>query len=129
MKKMVEVEIKSPLEEINKFLENKNSIKLFSKGWELREKDDDIPPIETLEGIAKINNGLFLVDKALVGIYARGEVKTDYIVAFPLKYIKLAIELGLDTLYVFQKDYPCVCKKDSVDEIMVIAPKVNRGNE
>jgi hypothetical protein len=129
MKKMVEVEIKSPIEEINKFLENSKAKKLFFKGWELREKNDEVPPIETLEGVAKLNSDLFIVDKQLVGVFGKGEVKENYLVAFPLNYLKLAIELGMDTLYVFQKDYPCICKKDGVDEIMVIAPRVARGKE
>jgi len=132
MKKMIEVEIESQLNDINSFLSNKKVIKLFSTkpDWELREfGKDDIPNVKELKCIEKTNNNLFLVDRAMVSIYGKGEIKRDYLVAFPLQYLKLAIDLGFNTLYVYEKDYPCVCKVDETDEIMIIAPKVARGNE
>jgi hypothetical protein len=132
MKKMVEVEVESPLEEINNFLSNKKLIKLFTTrpNRELMEYGKgDIPNIENLKCIEKINSNLFLVEKAMVSMYGKAQIKKNYIVSFPLNYLKLAIEMGFDTLYVYEKDYPCVCGISGTDEIMVIAPKVARGDD
>lgn len=132
MKKTIEVEVESNLDEINNFLSNKKVIKLFSAkpGWELREiGKDNVPTLKELKGIEIVNSNLVLMDKAEVSVYAKGEIKRDYLASFSLEYLKIAIELGFDTVYLYEKDYPCICKTSGTDEIMIIAPKVARGDE
>ena len=122
----IEVEIPSPIEELNEFLSNRKAVKLLQKGFDIRTVDDDIPHISNLKGVKKVTSPLFLVDKTMVSIYCKGTIDKEKIIAtFPLSHVKLAIELGMETINIMEKDYPCICADD--DELLIIAPIV--GNK
>jgi hypothetical protein len=118
---MIEVEVEDTLEDLKAFLDNKIAKKVILKDWDLTRYGDS-PPIGELDGVADCEKKFVFVDKSVTRIYAKGKAKDDYIACFDLKFLKEAVDLGFEKVYIFKKDYPCICVKDS--NILVIAPRV-----
>jgi hypothetical protein len=129
MKKKIEVEVdvvdnKEQLNTINTMLEDDTILKLIKLGYYFQSAEE-APAIKDLKGVKSWENGMILVDKSYVSLYA-DNLKMDeskVLVTIPMSYLKIAFDIGMDEVCITEKDYPVFCKKG--DKVLVIAPRVS----
>lgn len=128
MKKKIEVEVdvsdKEQLDTINTMLEDDAVLKLVKLGYYFQSAEDSVH-LKDLKGVKSWENGMVLVDKSMVSLYA-DKVKMDeskILVRVPLAYLKIAFDIGMEEICITEKEYPVFCRKG--DKILVIAPRIS----
>lgn len=96
---------------------------LLKNKWEFMDKKDC--PLQKLEGIKEMKNGICMKDPCVVAIIADAEIDEEKIIArYPLAYLDIAKKLGADEILVTKKNYPCFAKLPKEGRVIVIAPRV-----